>query len=366
MINLENILPDSTAEILKGRKPAAIGEIRDFNGKKYRKTSNGWRLVSRKENEVIADKNEEKSSFSDDELRSDYRKIQDTYDREEKLALKEKYNVSSLKASDIENAILLQLQKNRSTKKTFSQDDLRDWSRLYPNIGTYKTLVVSLKQESQDFIDYVKSVYEEKVKKLSGKPLTMANKYQLSIYKNLRKYENEKNNEADTSRTKLIENLSNQTKEFKDLYLDQTKQFAEKQFDVKKEFVDRHKNLLNNFYSLSKEEREEKRKVYERVVVIKNNISVGKETYVNRIVEDSKRTFENDIDRIANIVRERKINEESIKVKPFNVDVKGISMKIGDGERTLYARAILAAEFSEYKRPHYRFIITESDKYKDW
>lgn len=49
MINLDNILPDTTAEILKGRKPAAIGEIRDFNGKKYRKTPNGWRPVPKKE-----------------------------------------------------------------------------------------------------------------------------------------------------------------------------------------------------------------------------------------------------------------------------------------------------------------------------
>lgn len=38
MINIDNIFPDFTAEILKGGKPAAIGEIREFGGKKYKKT----------------------------------------------------------------------------------------------------------------------------------------------------------------------------------------------------------------------------------------------------------------------------------------------------------------------------------------
>lgn len=47
MLNIENIFPDSTAEILKGGKPAAIGEIREFGGKKYKKQANGkWLEVS--------------------------------------------------------------------------------------------------------------------------------------------------------------------------------------------------------------------------------------------------------------------------------------------------------------------------------
>lgn len=46
MINLDNIFPDSTAEILqKGGKAAMVGEIRTWNDKKYQKTANGWRLV---------------------------------------------------------------------------------------------------------------------------------------------------------------------------------------------------------------------------------------------------------------------------------------------------------------------------------
>lgn len=67
MINLDNILPDSTAEILKGRKIAAIGEIREFGGKKYRKTPNGWRPVPKKESATIniSEKPNKDSRFED-------------------------------------------------------------------------------------------------------------------------------------------------------------------------------------------------------------------------------------------------------------------------------------------------------------
>ena len=89
MINLDNILPDTTAEILKGRKPAAIGEIRDFNGKKYRKTPNGWRLVSSRSTDVKTEKIGEKTKFSDEELREDYKKIQEIDSKAEKTVLEE-------------------------------------------------------------------------------------------------------------------------------------------------------------------------------------------------------------------------------------------------------------------------------------
>ena len=42
MINISNIFPDSTADILEKGKAAAIGEIRTWSGKKYQKTANGW------------------------------------------------------------------------------------------------------------------------------------------------------------------------------------------------------------------------------------------------------------------------------------------------------------------------------------
>src|SRR5574344_223466 len=45
MINLENIYPDSITLIEyleKGRKPAAIGEIRQWGTRKYQKTAEGW------------------------------------------------------------------------------------------------------------------------------------------------------------------------------------------------------------------------------------------------------------------------------------------------------------------------------------
>lgn len=61
MINIDNIFPDSTAEILEKGKAAAIGEIRTWSGKKFQKTANGWIPISNGRS-VASEQQEEKQT----------------------------------------------------------------------------------------------------------------------------------------------------------------------------------------------------------------------------------------------------------------------------------------------------------------
>ena len=86
MLNIENIFPDSTAEILKGGKPAMIGEIREFGGKKYKKTPNGWRPVPKKES-VAKESKEESTTSSVSKIIDGFKSINSKYSDRDKMSL---------------------------------------------------------------------------------------------------------------------------------------------------------------------------------------------------------------------------------------------------------------------------------------
>lgn len=111
MINISNIFPDSTAEILEKGKVAAIGEIRTWNGKKYQKTANGW-VPAKSENPKQSEEQKDESSSSkrSEELLEKLHSSGLT--KEELLEYKE---LASLKDT--------QSQKKLSNKSTWSQVD---------------------------------------------------------------------------------------------------------------------------------------------------------------------------------------------------------------------------------------------------
>lgn len=61
---LNSIGPDSTADILQKGKPAMVGEIREWSGKKYKKNLNGWVPVKDDEGDT-KEKPKEEDDFKD-------------------------------------------------------------------------------------------------------------------------------------------------------------------------------------------------------------------------------------------------------------------------------------------------------------
>lgn len=86
MLNISNIFPDLTADLLKGGKAAAIGEIREFGGKKYKKTSNGWRPVPKKES-VAKESQGESTSSNASKIIDKFKTINSKYSDRDKMSL---------------------------------------------------------------------------------------------------------------------------------------------------------------------------------------------------------------------------------------------------------------------------------------
>lgn len=111
MINISNIFPDSTAEILEKGKAAAIGEIRTWNGKKYQKTANGWMPAKSETSRQSGEQKDE--SGSDKRSEELHEKLYSNgLTKEELLEYKELTSSKDTKS-----------QKKLSSKSTWSQVD---------------------------------------------------------------------------------------------------------------------------------------------------------------------------------------------------------------------------------------------------
>lgn len=136
MINPENILPDYTAEILtKGGKAAAIGEIRTFGGKKYKKTTNGWRPVSKKDSKVEdsketagSDKSKTKSSLKE-ELDHHYSELDNLEEKKKNYIAQhgeEKYNERHKKIED-------QIERTRKELDSLKDSEIKSDKKIKTN-----------------------------------------------------------------------------------------------------------------------------------------------------------------------------------------------------------------------------------------
>jgi hypothetical protein len=76
-------------------------------------------------------------------------------------------------------------------------------------------------------------------------------------------------------------------------------------------------------------------------------------------VEEATKQFEYNVRGLADRLLDKKFIIEKITVSNVKNDPKFFEMTITDGEKKLYCRSVLAAQFSEKMIPHFRFIMTE-------
>jgi hypothetical protein len=303
--------------------------------------------------------------FPETELIDDYQVAADLMDAKDKKRLAAKYEVNSNKAADIQTKILGLIQQHRHGKTAFTGDDIKYWSRLYPNRGNYQKMKEALENESDIFVDFLLQKHKEKADKVINRTnLSLRDKSIIVDYKNIVRFTNEKKNSKDVGLNQLIGKLSQQTKAFKTVYLDKTEKYAKATWQSTKERYDSTKKLISEIQTddtINDIERSN-RLAHQRDVLNKCRgiIYLSQDDYAKKVVNDAENTFNNDIRMIADKIRKRNINENVMQVKPLSVGGYGIDMTIGDDTRALYARAIIAAENSIYMRPHYRFIITET------
>jgi hypothetical protein len=341
----------------------------------------------------------ESSKFSAAEMMEDIKKVRDAYELKDKKAIAEKYGIQSKKIAEIEKGILQRAAEERATRTKFDTLDISLF-RLYSNyVDMYNKLSEYLELEPEGFIIFMKDYYEEDLKKdkifqyLNWRPADM--KYRLNYnqmcrikyYQSLVRYINEhgsstKNQrEAKENATDLIlGKLDEQLAEFKEQLLNQVEEQAKDYWQRLSDGLEKwHKEYLkarkafNDYtadhtrrYSLPEVMAEYNRleeagklasQKYHNAKFIVEKWT--KEEYGKYCREQGRKEYEYKKHKMAEKIVERDFDYSNLTFSNMKRDPKGIEMLISDGVKKVYARSIIAAQFSEKVICHFRFILTD-------
>lgn len=103
-----------------------------------------------------------KGGYTDEELRSDWNDVWNSFSLSEKQPYKEKYGVNSNKKEDIQDAILDRLRDNRQNKKGFDDKDIKDFYRYHMKERDFEKY---LDEEPLEFVKTLLADSENKANK---------------------------------------------------------------------------------------------------------------------------------------------------------------------------------------------------------
>lgn len=332
--------------------------------------------------------------MSIEEMIEDYNIISDSPDIVTKKNIASKYGLVSKKSDDIKKAILVAMRNERNNRHKYTDNDITWFRRLSDIPSRYKTLCAWLDEESLEFVNFMRTYYEEKLKSKKSKfgslfdlknstkgrdwnyVMTAADKYLIDTYNNLTQYieehdptkilsKQEQQTIINSIKQKLIEN----TKEFHDEYIKRVENFANRYWDNLPSKIESSKKKYEEVkqlydkeqdYSKSKVLRtkmEESFRTYNSYLIVSRKYS-SKKDYVNKCKENAETKYDVNITTISERIKKQDFIITDIKVTDIHNDPKFYAMCITDGVKKVYCRSIWAAEFSDKMVPHFRFIIT--------
>ena len=95
---------------------------------------------------------------------------------------------------------------------------------------------------------------------------------------------------------------------------------------------------------------------------LKMILNKTKVDFIQENREDAENTFNRNIANLAEKLYAKEFEFSKITVNSISNDPKLFELEVTDGNITLYARSIWAAEWSDKMIPHFRFIITNRRK----
>lgn len=323
----------------------------------------------------------------------------DDYDAVENMNLKArkemgaKYGLDSGKTKEIQKAILLQMREERKNRKAFTRDDVKYYIRLDIPEKT------KLDFECPEFILYLKDYYWHNLeeKKLTGKIdmaksrdwnyyMSSSSRYSIMLY--LRTVEWLDAHDPKTIKNKEDKNniigaieaeLLTQTKEFHDEFIERAKRWAEKVYQVQNDLEEKYFPLYNDCLEKLKEigsyswgDIETRKRVeaiktekdkYGKILSKARSVTIyDKPEFVEKCIKDAEDSFAHNIKALATKISDKDIDATNITVERIDDDPKCFELLVTDGNITLYARSIWAAEWSEKVTAHFRFIITDKKR----
>ena len=350
--------------------------------------------------------------YSKAEMISDYNS--DFYNSLVKKTKAAKYKLDSKKTGDIQNAILEQMRLERNTRTVFEDDDCEWFFRLKGADSVIaKTLYEVLDRENIKFVNF----FFEFLTKHASKPRFSAkpeNGTMLDLYKKLaglapndRRYfastseiysakrywmieEYVKSHseegiaaaaENDKIITTILDVLVEQMKDYRENYIVRVTDFFTKKYklfpsvledtvrqiaNVETELLKRKNELKGESFSVRYHDVTARNltktidKLRDKKERIRSIIRTYSEAeYVDKEVTNAINQFDADVRELANRIKDKGFNIDTMTISRIHEDPKLFEMHITDGTKHMYARSIIAAEFSEKVRAHYRFIITD-------
>lgn len=344
-------------------------------------------------NETIDFNNVKYLGYSMEEMITDYNILDDYPTMVQKKELALKYGIESKKVKEIEHEILLQMRALRFEKKEFDDTDVRFYYRLDVPEKT------KIQGESTEFIMFLKDRFfkrmqERKLDKKVSLAKTRDWNYHMSSAdrslildylkcidvldsRDIDKIETKKSKEEVIEGIRL--QLVSQTKEFYEQYLADAEAWATKTYDAApgrlEYFTEKRRNLEIKLDEVSDSLKRENgwrymyspeyREIDKSISRISNSINElkmilnkTKYEFIQENREDAERTFNRNIANLAEKLYEKEFEFSKITVNSISKDPKLFELEVTDGNITLYARSIWAAEYSDKMIPHFRFIIT--------
>lgn len=317
-----------------------------------------------------------KDTLTKQQLYDDYEVVDGYPSNTEKKALAVKYGCAP-KNKDIQQAILVELQKMRAKQTTFNDQDITDFQRLIDWKERYNIFSEALKNESIEFVKYFMEVQLQYIKSkrlecyMHGGGSASQNR-QITIYKNLVRFLNEQTDDYKTQQLSIeaIYNIIKpQMDEFKKIFLEKVKTSSKELYEKIPKNVNninykirQYNTKLNNNEISYKEYRNlikplEDNWFYKYGRSIINRFKTIKE-YVDYRLDEAEREFDDSLKGIANRISKKGLDINNIKVSEVKNDPKFFEMLITDGKIKLHARSIIAASYSSYMKEHLRFILT--------
>ena len=298
------------------------------------------------------------NKYTKQELRRDYEEA--AYDRKN---LGVKYGVPA-KSKDIQEKINSILKEIRSIQTEFDKDDMIDWFRLDPKVTK---LSKYLDGEPITFVKMLQTDYEYRAKRGGN---SIAGKYARNMYEKITAWLNESTKtdeqkaaeaELENNIEKLILKLSSELADFKVRYLEKVHEAAGKRYKRIPTDIKALKNQRLAIEARYEGARKEKNKVDNKIGRLNGILRMYPtvEEFQKFTVEEATKQFEYNVRGLANRLIDKKFIIEKIIVSNVKNDIKFFEMTITDGEKKLYCRSVLAAQFSEKMNQHFRFIMTK-------
>lgn len=314
------------------------------------------------------------------ELINDYKVLDEYPDMKTKKALATKYGIESKKATEIQKMVLIAMRNERKTRTTFDSDDIKYFYR-FDIPETYNKAVSYYEEESIEFIKFlVEYNYDFVCKKNLQNKLEYANsrnsyyvsiadKYVMKRYLNVKRFvdENEpvnidkreiENKILETIKTRLLADM----KPFHDAYIERVEKWATKNYENLPKQIEDAKFKVDHMdpkinKSVSYKQYENIKNAYNKLIAIIKMFPTIEE-YVAYQIKNAENGYNNDINSLTERIKTKKMNHENISVTNIYNDPKFFEMTITDGNVTMHARSVWAAEYSTKVTAHYRFIIT--------